>query len=131
MSTQSTPAENSFSRANQHLKAQVPPISPAPARSGLKQREPFIPTFPVAVLDQLLVLPGKKDGYVYLILLWRCKVEKKNPVVLTSARLAQHGISRIEKWRALCALEQAGLIKVRRRSRKNPLVTLLGEKLRS
>jgi hypothetical protein len=121
---------NPFSRDNLSLDRfqsapQPTPISPRP-----KRKEPFIPAFPVAVLDRLLGLPGKKDGYVYLILLWRSKVEGKNPVELTSARLACHGISRQEKWRALASLEQAGLVAVERRPQRNPLVTLLHEKRR-
>jgi hypothetical protein len=62
---------------------------------------------------------------VYLVLLQRTRIEHRNPVVLTTARLKQYGISRKDKCLALPALEKAGLIRVKRRGRSNPLVRLL------
>jgi hypothetical protein len=47
-------------------------------------------------------------------------------IPLPNQKLAAMGVSRQMKWRALQRLEQAGLIKVERRERRSPLVTLLG-----
>jgi DNA-binding transcriptional ArsR family regulator len=44
---------------------------------------------------------------------------------LTSAVVERFGVSRFSKSRALRYLEKAGLIKVERQLRKNPLVTIL------
>ena len=95
--------------------------------AGKKQR--FLPAIPEQLFDRLIALPGKALAF-YLIVLQRSRMERANPVVLTSARLKQSGIGREDKRRALRALESAGLIRVERRSRRNPLVTLLQEKLR-
>jgi hypothetical protein len=46
-------------------------------------------------------------------------------ISLPNEKLVGMGVSRKVKWRALHRLEQAGLIKVERRERRSPLVTLL------
>jgi CRP-like cAMP-binding protein len=50
------------------------------------------------------------------------------PIPLSNAALTWLGVSRREKWRALTELERAGLVKVDRRPRRVPLVTVLGDK---
>jgi len=47
------------------------------------------------------------------------------PSPLSNVALLRAGVSRREKWRALEELESAGLIKVERRPRKSPVVTIL------
>ena len=51
-------------------------------------------------------------------------IEHRNPVQLTSARLAEFGVSKDQKWRALKILEKAGLVCVDRHAGRNPLVTV-------
>ena len=128
----STPAPaGDFSRASLELKIlspdlakRVPKVAPSPAK---KRR--FLPALSEPLFDKLVSLPGKSWA-VYLIVLQRSRMERTNPVALTTSRLKQSGISRMDKLRALAALEKSGLISVERRPRKNPLVTLLEEKLR-
>ena len=47
------------------------------------------------------------------------------PIALTNVALAGAGVSRRSKWHALNELERLKLIKVERRPRKSPLITLL------
>jgi len=47
------------------------------------------------------------------------------PITLTNVALTGAGVSRRSKWHALNELERLKLIKVERRPRKSPLVTLL------
>ncbi|NBO91183.1 MAG: hypothetical protein EBV06_02525 [Planctomycetia bacterium] len=44
---------------------------------------------------------------------------------LTTAILKRFGVNRKAKYRALASLEDAGLIRVHRELRKNPVVTIL------
>jgi hypothetical protein len=93
-----------------------------------KRRERhFLPALPELLFDCLIALPGKCLG-VYLLILQRSRMENRNPVVLTSTRLDRCGLSRMQKRRALAALENAGLIRIEKRGRRNPLVYLLTEK---
>jgi hypothetical protein len=104
--------------ASDHSKS--PPKRKAP--------EAFIPTFPKVLLVQLRRLG--MAGWFYLVLLRESRVRKENPLLVTTRCLTTYGFSRKDKTRALTVLETAGLIRVERRPRKNPLVTLLEEKLR-
>jgi hypothetical protein len=93
--------------------------------SGLKPlKGQFIPSFSMTVFNKLVELPGKAMA-VYLLLYRKMVMTRRNPVTLTSAGLKGHGLSRWQKTNALIALEKAGLIRVGRRPKKNPLVTLL------
>jgi DNA-binding transcriptional ArsR family regulator len=58
--------------------------------------------------------------------LWHAACLKKRRVVkLTTAVLDLLGVSRSAKARALKVLEDAGLVRVERRDRRNPLVEIL------
>ncbi|HEY7311883.1 MAG TPA: hypothetical protein VH643_21140 [Gemmataceae bacterium] len=122
------PSSNPFSRESLTLKpgdsVQSVKIQAQRARTGTERR--FLPALPEKLFKRLVVLPGKSWA-IYLVLLQRSRMERSNPVVLTSACLRQHGLNRTDKYRALPALETAGLIRVERRDRRNPLVWLLEE----
>jgi hypothetical protein len=96
-----------------------------PAIRARRERH-FLPALPEALFGRLAAMPGKCLA-VYLILLQRSRMERENPIALTSARLTRSGLTRKHKQRALCDLESAGLIRVEKRKRKNPLVHLLEE----
>jgi DNA-binding transcriptional ArsR family regulator len=87
----------------------------------------FLPALPEPLFARLAVLPGKALA-IYLVLLQRSRMEGENPVALTSACLARFGINRQDKRRALFLMENAGLVRVERRGRRNPLVRLLEDK---
>jgi hypothetical protein len=65
-------------------------------------------------------------GYMVFVLLayltWK---NKGRAFVLSNDRLSRYGVSREVKYRALARLENAGVIRVQRRGRRAPLVTLL------
>jgi len=55
---------------------------------------------------------------------WYKDYKKRNPVTLTSARLAEFRISKDQKLKGLKILEQSGLFLVKRFKGRNPLVTM-------
>jgi hypothetical protein len=83
-----------------------------------------IPTVNRLQFMQLAAMPGKSLA-VYLAILARIQKRKRRKVILSSCWLRVCGISPQAKRSALAALEDANLIHVERRDRKNPLVTLL------
>jgi DNA-binding transcriptional ArsR family regulator len=87
-------------------------------------RRRFLPALPERLFARLVPLPGQCLA-VYLILLQRSRIEGANPVVLTGACLDRFGLTRKHKSHALATLETAGLVRVERRGRHNPLVWLL------
>jgi hypothetical protein len=69
-------------------------------------------------------LPGK--ALAVGVALWFLRgVRRSYTVTLGSATLEQFGVDRFAKYRALKNLEQAGLVRVKRRRKKNPVVTIL------
>jgi hypothetical protein len=84
----------------------------------------FLPAIPERVFIQLVKLPRKALA-VYMVILLRCRLEKSKTVTLTTAFLSRFGLTRKDKAHALIQLEAAGLLKVERRERRNPTVTLL------
>ena len=60
-----------------------------------------------------------------LLLLYEYWRTGGRPIQLSNAMLTGDGVTRRSKWRALLELEQFGLLKVERRPRKSPVVTLL------
>jgi hypothetical protein len=55
---------------------------------------------------------------------WFLDFKKRNPIKLTTALLAEFGVSRDQKWRALRILERSGEFLVERFPRRNPLVMM-------
>jgi hypothetical protein len=89
----------------------------------------FFPRLPERMFVRLAAL-NPVCFPVYLAI-WRMYLtHKENPISVSTAVLSNWGIDRFKKYRALTVLESAGIIAVDRRPRKNPLVTLLEEKLR-
>jgi DNA-binding transcriptional ArsR family regulator len=69
-------------------------------------------------------LPGK--AFQIGIALWYLSGLKKNhEVKLTNVVLAEFGVKKDAKRRGLEALEEAGLVSIKRRKNKNPIVTIL------
>jgi hypothetical protein len=69
-------------------------------------------------------LPGK--ALALGMLLWReAGMDGIGPATITSAKAAALGMDRSAKSRAIADLERAGLVRVERRPRQNPLVTLI------
>ena len=79
---------------------------------------------PLAWLGSAAGLPGKALA-VGLAIWFQRGLKKRETVTLTGSVLNQLGVSRHAKYRALAALEKAGLVRVERRTGKNPTVEIL------
>ena len=73
-------------------------------------------------------LSGKASLAVGLAIWFEAGRKCNNEVRLTTAILKRFGVNRKAKYRGLESLEDAGLIRVRRELRKNPVVTILEPK---
>jgi hypothetical protein len=72
----------------------------------------------------LIDLPGKTWA-VYLVVLFRSRLERSPSVSITTATLKRFRLTRNDKDRALRSLEKAGLVRVKRQNGKNPVITIL------
>ena len=68
---------------------------------------------------------GCPQAMVWFYIHYRVWAERNRTVPLATKTLAGIGVDRKVKYRALTRLEQAGLIRVERRGKRSPLVTLL------
>lgn len=80
---------------------------------------------PLAWLTAAAKINGKAPLAVALALRFEAGRRKSREVTLTTAILERFDVNRKAKYRALNSLESAGLIRVRRRLRRNPVVTIL------
>lgn len=83
---------------------------------------------PIAWLSTACGLPGKALA-VGLALWFESGRKRTDQVILTSDILRRFSVCRKAKYKALVSLETVGLIAVSRRSRKNPVVTILNGNL--
>jgi len=80
---------------------------------------------PIPWLLRAVQLPGKAPLAVALAIWFEAGRRKSNEVKLTTAILNRFNVNRKAKYRALKMLEEAGLIRVYRKPRCNPAVTIL------
>jgi hypothetical protein len=108
-----------------------PATSPAAATSKLSQRRikgEFIKgPIPLAWLSSAARLPGKAPLAVGLALWFEAGRRRAKEVILTTAILSRFNVGRKAKYKGLIALEDAGLIRVYRKPRRNPVVTVLDD----
>ena len=116
--------------AGPHFDWSRMPDSQVPARrvelpsTEKRKARHFIPPIPLGWFQRACQLPGRAP--VLASILWRLyRLKKSKPFILAQARLNDFGISRRAKYRALEALEAAGLISVERRPKKSPVVAIL------
>ena len=82
---------------------------------------------PLTLINQATRLPGKA-WHVYAAIWYLVGINRHSTVNLTNTALKQFNVSRDSKYRALKALEKAGLLTVVRTNGKNSVVTLLDHK---
>ena len=82
---------------------------------------------PLTLINQATRLPGKA-WHVYAAFWYLVWINRHSTVNLTNTALKQFNVSRDSKYRALKALEKAGLLTVVRTNGKNSVVTLLDYK---
>lgn len=80
---------------------------------------------PLPWLTAVTRLSGKAPLAVALAVWFEAGRRKSNEVKLTSAVLRRFSVNRKAKYSALKSLERAGLVRVRREPRRNPVVTIL------
>jgi hypothetical protein len=98
--------------------------TPASKRYEAKRRQQFI-MVPLNWVDQLSKTHHRATVFVALQLLHMAWKHRGKPVTLSNLGLAEWGITRSEKQRALTELETVGLVTVERSKGKAPRVTLL------
>lgn len=78
-------------------------------------------------LSKVCELPGGRATLSTALALWfeACRRRRLNRLTLTQAVVERFRVTRSRKSPALAALEEARLVTVGRRSRKNPVVTIL------
>ena len=81
--------------------------------------------FPGAWEERLTKARHLATYRVALHILYRAWRHKGEPILLANEQLADKGVTRRNKWRALAELEQLGLITVVKRQRKSPIITVL------
>ncbi len=106
--------------------------SPKVAAKGVDQKEKkkilgeFLKgPIPLSWLTAASNLSGKASLAVGLAIWFESGRRKSNEVKLTTAIVQRFAVKRKSKYSALKLLEDAGLIRVRREPRKNPVVTIL------
>lgn len=81
---------------------------------------------PLAWLGRAAKLPGKASLATALAIMFEAgRRRRSDEIILTTAIVQRFGVNRKAKYRGLKQLEQAGLISVVRRPRKNPLVAVI------
>ncbi len=83
---------------------------------------------PLAWLSAAARLPGKAPLAVGLAIWFEAGRRRSNEFILTTAILNRFGVHRKAKYKALSELEHARLIRVYRKPRRNPVVTILDGK---
>jgi hypothetical protein len=85
----------------------------------------FVDPSPLRWLGRACGLPGKALATALAVWFVAGLRNRREGLPLTAAVMNRFRVSRYAKSRALRALEAAGLIRVERRSRRNPLVTIV------
>ena len=104
------------------LRVDAPPV---PKASGLRRRKDQFVMVPLAWVSRLNTARHIGTSKVALHILFQHWKSGGKPIRMANAALERIGVPRREKWRALRELESFGLVKVIRRPRKSPEVTIL------
>lgn len=101
-------------------------VKPSPKSMPKKITGEFLKgPIPLPWLAAVTKLSGKAPLAVALAVWFEAGRRKSNEVKLTSAILGRFSVNRKAKYSALKSLEKAGLVRVRREPRRNPVVTIL------
>jgi hypothetical protein len=83
---------------------------------------------PLDWLGPAAKLPGKAPLATALAIMFEAGRRRSSVIKLTTAILQRFGVNRKAKYRALKRLQDAGLIAVHQKPRRNPVVTILNGK---
>lgn len=95
----------------------------SPARRSHKQARFIRGPIPLDWIEVAAKLPGK-TLHVALAIRYLAGMNKLNPFRLNRRTLMVFGVSRHAAYRALRAMEEAGLVNVERLPGKNPVITV-------
>jgi hypothetical protein len=108
------------------IHAEAKACDRSPKKAARRPRLEAFAICPLAAAALACKALGTFQMMVWLYLLYKVRLTGNSVVVLTNGPLAELGVDRKTKYRALINLEKAGLIAVKRGSRKAPRVTVLG-----
>lgn len=101
-------------------------VLPSGNVARVRRTEPFLQFVPLHWLAAAARAQGSAFGlHVAVLLHFRYGLTKTNPVIIPSRLLSEFGINRHAFYRALRALESAGLVVTIRRKGKKPMVTIV------
>lgn len=99
-------------------------VAPCP-KSASRKGEFLKGPIPLWWLAAAAKLSGKAPLATALAIMFQVGRRKSQRIKLTSGVVRRFGLDRKAKYRGLKSLESGGLIHVKRRARKNPIVTVL------
>jgi hypothetical protein len=100
-------------------------LGKAKAKTEAQRRRQQFVKVPLTWLERLRVAKHASTFKVAHYLLFEHWKRGGRPVRLSNIAMTEAGVSRWQKWRALTELERLKLIRVKRRSRKSPMITVL------
>ena len=103
----------------------APAADPQPATQRSAAASPKFLAVPTVWVQRLYGARGAATFKVVMHLLSKEYETHRQTVRLANVALMSIGITPYQKWRALAELERLGLVRVERRPRKSPMVTLL------
>jgi len=100
-----------------------------PAKPKRKQTEPFVKgPIPLGWLQRAAKLPGKAPLLTALTLFYLAGLKRtRRGIRLSAKQLGKFGVGRRNSYDALSALETAGLVSVKRKVGRLPIVDILSE----
>jgi hypothetical protein len=101
------------------------PAAPKPKKPGKITGEFLKGPVPLSWLSAAAKLRGKAPLAVALAVWFEAGRRRSNEVRLTTAILNRFSVNRKAKYTALTALEKAGLVRIHRQPRKNPIITII------
>jgi hypothetical protein len=103
----------------------TPTLMPSPPKPKRIKGEFLKGPIPLNWLTAAAKLRGKAPLTVALAIWFEAGRKRSKEIRLTAAILRRFGVNRKAKYTALASLENAGLVRIQRRPRKNPIVTVL------
>lgn len=101
-------------------------VLPSASAAPVRRTEPFLQFAPLNWLAAAARVEGTDFGlHVAVLLQFRHGLTKTNPLTIPSRLLREFGINRHAFYRALRALERAGLVVAVRRKGKKPMVMIV------
>jgi hypothetical protein len=106
-------------------RIEVETLDTGPPTKKRQRREGTFVQVPLQWASKALTATNSKKAMVCVYLLYCAWRKKSDTFALPNGALAEFGVSRKIKYRALRQLEAAGLIVIEHRPRRTPIITLI------